>query len=189
MEAIKGKNISAYIEQLGKYRIDIFKEYPYLYEGDLEYERSYLSRYAQSNGSILLISYDQKGIVGACTGIPLQDEEEEFIAPFKNEDITSIFYIGEIMVRSDSRSKGLGTALLSNIIELIALENYKKICLYTVQREQNHPLKPKNYISPDNLWMKFDFKKDLERLVYYHWRELNDNRETIKAMNVWSKQF
>ncbi len=106
MEILKGSEIKKHIEDLGCFRIEIFKEYPYLYDGDMQYEKEYLSRYLKSIESILILLKDSQGFVGACTGIPLKDEDTEFIKPFQENRIEEIFYIGKIMVRKDSRGKG-----------------------------------------------------------------------------------
>ena len=38
MEIIRGPEIENYIDRLGRFRIEIFREYPYLYNGSIEYE-------------------------------------------------------------------------------------------------------------------------------------------------------
>jgi hypothetical protein len=49
MEILKGNKIENYIDDLGGVRIEIFKEFPYLHDGTMEYERKYLSRYSKSS--------------------------------------------------------------------------------------------------------------------------------------------
>ena len=119
MEVLKGNEIKNYVDELGRFRIEIFKEFPYLYEGNMEYERNYLYRYTKSSESILILMKDTRGLFGACTGIPLQDEDTEHVRPFQKINIEEIFYIGELMVRADSRGKRLGTKLLSKMLDLI----------------------------------------------------------------------
>lgn len=187
MQLIRGIDIEKYIDELGRFRIEIFREYPYLYEGDLDYERRYLSRYLRNDESILAVMNDDKGIIGACTAMPLRDEDQEFKRPFAKENVNEIFYICEIMIRADSRGKGLGSELLSSCISLIDVSKYKKICLYTVDRDPNHPPRPEKYRSPDSLWRKLGFEKDKNLVVYYHWKDVGDEVETEKPMNVWVK--
>ena len=59
-EIIRGDKIKNYLDELGNFRISIFKEYPYLYDGNLDYERKYLSRYSKTSDSILLLIKDIK---------------------------------------------------------------------------------------------------------------------------------
>ncbi|MEB3293492.1 MAG: hypothetical protein VKJ24_10060 [Synechococcales bacterium] len=187
MQLIRGINIEKYIEALGQFRIEIFQEYPYLYEGDLDYEKKYLSRYSRSPESMLAMIHDAQGMLGACTAIPLSDEDQDFKKPFEKDNLDEIFYIGEVMIRADSRGKGVGTNLLLNIMGLIDTSQYKKICLYTVERDPHHPLCPTNYRSPDSLWRRLGFMKDPDRVVYYHWKDIGEEVETQKPMNVWLK--
>ncbi len=46
------------IDDIARLRIAVFREWPYLYDGDLDYERQYLGRYAQSPGSVCVAAYD-----------------------------------------------------------------------------------------------------------------------------------
>lgn len=189
IEVIGGEKIRDVIDELGNFRITIFKEYPYLYDGDLDYERKYLSRYSSISDSILLLVRDKEGILGASTGIPIVNDEPEFTEPFKDKNIGEIFYIGELMIRKDNRSKGIGTLLLKNMLDLINKNQFKTVCLYTVDRGNSHPLKPDFYQSPDSLWRKFGFEKHSSHIVYFSWRDLGNVAETEKPMNVWIKNF
>ena len=189
IEIFGGEKIKDVIDELGNFRITIFKEYPYLYDGNLDYERKYLSRYGNISDSILLLVRDKEGILGAATGIPLVNDEPEFTEPFKDKNLDEIFYIGELMIRKDNRSKGIGTLLLKNMLDLIDKNQFKTVCLYTVDRGNNHPLKPDFYQSPDSLWRKFGFEKHSSHIVYFSWRDLGNVVETEKPMNVWIKDF
>lgn len=188
MNILRGLAIEPHIEQLGRFRIAIFREYPYLYEGDLEYERRYLSRYSRSADSILASVEDDDGIVGACTAIPLKDEDPEFQQPFRPEPLDNFFYIGEILLRPEARGQGLGSALLSNVIQLIEAGGARTIVLCAVDRGAHHPLRPAQYVPPDALWRKFGFVKDDNRIVRYHWKDLGDTVETEKPMTVWRRE-
>ena len=189
MKVIRGKDIEKYIDQLGLFRIEIFREYPYLYKGNLERERKYLSRYSFSSEGILILMLDDLGILGTCMGLPLKDEDEEFIEPFRGSALDKIFYIGEVMIRKDSRGKRLGKELMLKMLSLIDCKKYTKVCLYTVERESDHPLKTEVYGSSDTLWEELGFKKDPKCLAHYSWRDVGEKEETSKRMNVWVKEI
>ena len=189
LEVIGGEKIKDVIDELGIFRISIFKEYPYLYDGNLDYERKYLSRYSNTSDSFLLLARDSQGILGAATGIPLINDEPEFIEPFKDQNLDEIFYLGELMIRNDNRGQGLGSLLLRNLLDLIDKKRFKAVCLYTVDRGDNHPLKPESYQSPDSLWRKFGFEKHPSHVVYFSWQDLGNVVETEKPMNEWIKNL
>ena len=187
-----GAEIGAFIEPLGRYRIEIFREFPYLYDGDMEYERTYLSRYLKSEEGFLLLGQDASGIACACTGIPLEHEMDEFKAPFTQHgsSVTDKFYLGEIMIRKDLRGQGLGTRVMKLALGAIArTAKYQHAVLCTVIRPPNHPLKPADYKFNDNLWRNSGFSKLADYKVLFPWKDLGDARETMKPMNYWIKSL
>jgi GNAT superfamily N-acetyltransferase len=103
--------------------------------------------------------------------------------------MNQIFYIGEVMVRADSRGKGSGTKLLSKMLDLINISEFKTVCFYTVIREENHPLKPSGYRSLEPLWKRYGFIKDPLNIAQFRWKDLGDTTETFKQMNVWFKKL
>ena len=51
--------IAAVIPDLARLRIAIFREFPYLYDGSLDYETDYLKLYATTPGAIVVTARDQ----------------------------------------------------------------------------------------------------------------------------------
>ena len=45
VEALRGADLEAVIDDLARLRISVFRDWPYLYDGDLAYERAYLAPY------------------------------------------------------------------------------------------------------------------------------------------------
>ncbi|MEZ4608155.1 MAG: hypothetical protein R2865_15535 [Deinococcales bacterium] len=62
--------INPLIPQVAALRISIFRDFPYLYDGNEAYERSYLGRYVSAQDGLLLLVFDGDKIVGASTGLP-----------------------------------------------------------------------------------------------------------------------
>src|SRR5690606_27884953 len=90
-----GKNALPFIDDVARLRIEVFHEFPYLYDGNMDYERRYLSTYAEDPESLVVIAFDEEGNVrGASTGVPMAHEEPDFRRPFeqKGYDTESIFY-------------------------------------------------------------------------------------------------
>jgi len=185
MQVIRGAAISDYVDQLGRFRIDIFKEYPYLYDGCMDYEREYLSRYSSNPEGFLIVIQDHEGLVGACTGLPLSGEDQDFQAAFNGETVNEIFYIGEVLIRLGSRGKQLGSSLLSAALGLVDSSVYKKVCLCTVDRGIDDPRRPANYFPPDSLWTKHGFEKSNSLLAFLDWKDLGEEGMTRKPMNLW----
>lgn len=137
---------------------------------------------------MLLILQDAQGIIGVCTGMPLNCEDNEFQSAFVGENNDEIYYIGEVMLRAGSRGKKLGSGLPSTALGLIDSKKFKKISFCTVDRGLNHPQRPRNYCSPDYLWRKHGFEKSVNLLAYFSWKDIGQNMETQNPMNIWFKE-
>ena len=68
---LRQEEFNAGIDELAFLRINVFREYPYFYDGNLEYDKNYLCQYLSTKNSILVIARDKERIIGAISGIPL----------------------------------------------------------------------------------------------------------------------
>ena len=94
---LEGEELRAALPDVARLRIEVFREWPYLYDGDMGYETRYLTAYAGSRGAIVVGAHDGDTLVGASTGAPMEDHAEAFAAPFieRGYDLNEIFYCGE----------------------------------------------------------------------------------------------
>ena len=67
----RGPDIAEWFDAVAGLRASVFRSFPYLYEGDTEYEKHYLATYARSAGSVLVLVLAGDEVVGASTGLPL----------------------------------------------------------------------------------------------------------------------
>ena len=51
----RGKEVQQVIGELARLRLGVFREYPYLYDGNLEEELEYLSKYVELKGSFVYV--------------------------------------------------------------------------------------------------------------------------------------
>src|SRR5690606_32866622 len=109
LHPVHGTAITPWLDALASLRIRVFRDFPYLYDGDMAYEKKYLSTCASSPRSLFVLALDGDTVIGCATGIPMSDETEEFQAPFlaAGYDPASIFYFGESVLLSDYRGRGL----------------------------------------------------------------------------------
>ena len=92
-----GADVQPWLEDVARLRIEVFRHWPYLYQGDAAYEREYLEAYARSPHSVFVLALDGGGVVGASTGLPLADDEAAFSEPFRAAGmaVDQVFYFGE----------------------------------------------------------------------------------------------
>ena len=82
IQELRGGELEPWLDALGELRIRVFREYPYLYDGSLDYERDYLRIYQKAVGSLVVIVTGPDGhVIGATTCLPMAEESAEFQAP------------------------------------------------------------------------------------------------------------
>ncbi|WP_394701470.1 hypothetical protein [uncultured Roseibium sp.] len=54
IRTLKGGSLKAALPALAGLRISVFRQWPYLYDGSLDYEEKYLARYADTDGAVIV---------------------------------------------------------------------------------------------------------------------------------------
>ncbi len=191
LETFTGNTAKPYIPELAKLRMSIFRDFPYLYEGDANYEAKYLSTYLASPDSFFAIVFDGKKVVGVTTAIPLAQETEEFKKPFlaHGYDLAEIFYFGESLLHSQYRGQGLGVKFFE-VREQQAKKYGAKLATFcAVERPNDHPLKPALYTPLHEFWRKRGYERQANLYTTYAWRDIGEVEETFKPMVFWTKQL
>lgn len=179
----------AYVDDLARLRITVFRDYPYLYEGSVEYEYRYLETYLKSPQTVIALAFAGTKIVGATTGLPLKDEEEQIRNPFLQTSLDPKvgFYFGESVLLKEWRGHHVGRQFFE-IREAAARACGCKFATFcSVIRPDNHPAKPKTYKPHDVFWKKMGFQKQEGLTTTYSWRDVGDSSETNKQMQYWVK--
>jgi hypothetical protein len=70
IDTFTGAEVEPWLHAVAALRIAVFREWPYLYDGDLDYEARYLATYAASAASLFVLAFEHDKVVGASTGIP-----------------------------------------------------------------------------------------------------------------------
>lgn len=182
--------IAPYLEDLARLRIVVFQRFPYLYDGDMDYERRYLETYACSPGSLFVLAKDDEQVVGVATGIPMADETEAFKRPFIEQglDPGKIFYFGESVLLPEYRGQGIGVTFFDQR-EAFAREQgrFTHCCFCAVERPEDHPMRPASYQPLDEFWKNRGYRKVPELRTGYFWKDVGDDQETEKPMTFWIK--
>ncbi|WMN59937.1 GNAT family N-acetyltransferase [Pseudoalteromonas xiamenensis] len=191
IQVVTGAQINEFLDALAVLRIAIFRDFPYLYEGTLEYEKSYLSTYANSKDAIVVLVLDNGKVVGASTGLPLSEETIEFKQPFIDAgyNVDEIFYCAESVLLSAYRGSGLGKRFFEER-EAYAkqLEGITHVCFCAVVREEQHLLKPNDYKSLEPFWMSQGYSKT-KLTCEYVWRDIDKTVDSAKTMQFWMKSL
>jgi GNAT superfamily N-acetyltransferase len=190
LERLSGDKLKQFIPELASLRITVFRDFPYLYDGDLAYEEGYLKTYIEAPNSVIVLAFDGDRVVGASTGIPLVHETDEVKAPFitAGYDVNKVFYCGESVLLSEYRGQGAGVAFFDHREDHAReIGGFGFSCFCGVQRPDDHPRRPAGYKPLDNFWRKRGYEKHPELNTTFSWKELDETEESPKPMTFWMK--
>lgn len=192
IERVTGEALRRHIPDLARLRIQVFRDWPYLYEGDEAYERRYLETYLRSPRSVVVLALDGERAVGASTALPLADESDYVTTPFaaRGLDVTRYFYFGESVLDTKYRGRGIGVRFFEEReAHARSFGSFETACFCAVQRPDDHPAKPRDYVPLDAFWTRRGFAKDPSFVARFAWRDLGETEETEKPMAFWFKRL
>ena len=188
--SLSGAAIAAHLSELARLRIAVFREFPYLYDGNEDYERRYLKTYVDSPRSLVLLVHDGDALVGATTGVPLADETEEFQRPFRAAGyaLERVFYCGESVLEARYRGRGVYRHLFAaREAHARALGGFAWCTFCAVQRAADHPLRPATYQPLNAVWEHFGYREQPALETTFTWTDVDQTAASAKPMRFWLK--
>lgn len=185
-----GSDIRSAFDGLAHLRIAVFRAFPYLYEGSVAYEKTYLETYANAERAMLFAVYDGDHMIGGTTCLPLRDETDEVQAPFVREgyDLDTVFYFGESLLLPNYRGLGLGHRFFDEReAHVQSFGTYLTTTFCAVQRPADHPLRPTNYRPLDTFWQQRGYHLDPALQTTFSWPDLGEPTDSAKVMQFWRK--
>lgn len=187
---LRGDALAPWLDVLGGLRIRVFREYPYLYEGTLEYERDYLSVYQNARDSLVVLVTDDAGnAVGATTCLPLSDEGPEFRRPFLKAgmNVAEVFYFGESLLLPGWRGRGIGKLFFDCREAHAKCLGYRVTAFCAVDRPDTHRLRAAGYRPLDAFWQSRGYVKLPGLLARFVWKEIGEETESPKTLTFWTR--
>ena len=186
---LTGPGIASALDDLAQLRIAVFRDWPYLYDGDLDYERRYLGAYRDSADAILVAAFDRDRIVGMATGTPMEDHAEDFAAPVAPTGfpLDQVFYCAESVLLPAYRGQGAGHAFFdAREAHGRALgRRYAAFC--AVMRPDDHPLRPAAYRPLDAFWRKRGYAALDGVQARFRWKDIDQPAEADHPLQFWIK--
>ena len=192
VKSVKGDGIKPYIKDLARLRMELFRDFPYLYDGSLAYEEKYLSVYLRSRETIIVLVLDGERVVGASSGMPMSMEADEVKAPFLNTEMPpeKVFYFGESLLMKAYRGKGIGHLFFDEREKHAkSLKRFSYTAFCAVVRPHDHPRRPARYLPLDPFWTKRGYIRRPDLVTSFSWQDLDENNESQKTMVFWIRKI
>jgi GNAT superfamily N-acetyltransferase len=167
------------LEDLARLRITVFRDWPYLYDGSMAYEQTYMAKFAATPSSVIVAARDGDRIVGCATAVPLLGHDPAFAEPFLSAGYApeKIFYFGESVLLREYRGRGIGHAFFDHR-EAAArrMPGITHAAFCAVVRPDDHPARPDSSASHAAFWTKRGYATDVGM-----------SEKTAKPMQFWMR--
>lgn len=188
---VTGAALLAAIPNLARLRMTVFREFPYLYDGDPDYEAEYLRTYAEAPGALVALARDGEKIVGASTALPLTQETPDIQRPFLDNpefDVQDILYLGESVLLPEYRGQGLGHKFFDVREAHAAALGLSVTTFCAVQRSETHSKRPQPYRTHHAFWAARGYQERPDLSTELRWKDLGEATETPKPMRFWVRR-
>lgn len=186
---LSGAAIAPYLDDLAQLRISVFRDWPYLYDGDAGYEAQYLQTYLESPRSVVVLAVDGERVVGASTGLPMSDEADAFRLPLQRAgiDVARVFYCGESVLLPAYRGRGLGHRFFDEReAHARRLGGVDCTAFCAVDRIASDPRRPDAHRDNDTFWLNRGYKPRTDLQARLPWREIGRG-EVEHTLTFWMR--
>lgn len=164
IKLLTNQEVTPLLPFVASLRINVFREYPYLYDGNFKEEMDDLEHCAQLPHNAIAIAYHKNTPIGFLYGIPLVEFQSHFENPvidlFKEKNLQpeTCYYFADVIILPEHRGNHL-TKKLFDVLEAYAQENGYSSASFITENHEVHPLKPVDYKSLAPLWTYLQYKK------------------------------
>jgi GNAT superfamily N-acetyltransferase len=191
-ETLSGAALTARLAALAGLRIKVFRDWPYLYDGDAAYEARYLAAYAASPGALVVSASTAEGeAVGMATCQPGREAGERLRASWAAAgiDVDALCYFGESVLLTKYRGQGAGVRFFIEREAHARRLGLSLAAFCSVVRNENDPRRPQDYTPLDDFWRKRGYTPRPDISTVMQWREVGDTRETPHVLSFWIKKL
>ncbi len=183
---LTGDAIRPHMPDIAALRIAVFREWPYLYEGDTDYESRYLARYSGPRAAVIA-AFDDDRVVGAATCLPVDDAGDSVRQGFAaaGVDSSSYFYFGESVLLRAYRGRGIGVAFFKAREAQAA--GYRTAAFCAVERDDDDPRRPADYRPLHEFWAHRGYAAQPGLACEMTWRDVGDAAPTPHRLGFWTK--
>ena len=189
--ALTGDALAAALPDVARLRVNVFRDWPYLYDGDLAYEETYLQSYRASPRAIVVGAFDGDALVGASTGTPLADHADDFSRAFAATglNLDRIFYCAESVLLPAYRGRGIGHQFFDLREAHARGHEFTKCCFCAVQRPADHPARPLDARPLDPFWRARGYAPLTGVVAEFEWKDVGLESQTAKPLQFWMRDL
>lgn len=186
---VTGAGLAEVIPALARLRISVFRDFPYLYDGDPAYEADYLADFARAQGAVIVIARDGSEIVGAATAAPLGTQDDAWQQPLAavGLDIARSFYFGESVLLVSHRGRGIGHAFFDHREAQARACGAVRAAFCSVIRATDDPARPADFRPLDPFWRARGYEPLAGTTARFNWKCIYAPQERSHELQYWTR--
>lgn len=186
---VTGAGLAEALPALARLRITVFRDFPYLYDGDEAYESAYLAGFAASEGAVIVVARDGAGIVGAATAAPLAAQDAAWQQPLvaAGFDLARTFYFGESVLLDGYRGQGIGHGFFDHREAQARAHGASHAAFCSVIRPEDHPARPEGYRPLDAFWRGRGYAPLAGVTATFDWKTVESAEEEPHQLQYWTR--
>ena len=188
LRTLTGADVADVLDDLARLRAEVFRDWPYLYDGDPKNEAEYLRSYRDTPGAILVSAEDGGRMVGCATGMPLTHHEDARDVPLGDLGLSvdDVFYCAESVLLPDYRGQGAGHAFFDRREDHARTLGFGVSMFCGVERPHDHPARPDGARSLVPFWEGRGYACR-DAVITMRWTDIGDDAPSEKRLRVWTK--
>jgi GNAT superfamily N-acetyltransferase len=190
-ETLSGPALHPLLPDLARLRIAVFRDWPYLYDGDEAYEQRYLRAYADAPGAAVVVCRDGDAVVGAATCEPMTQGHAPVRQAFEAAglDPATFCYFGESVLLARYRGRGAGVRFFGDREAHARRLGLRRAAFCGVVRDPADPRRPPGHVPLDDFWRKRGYAPRPDLTVSFDWKEAGATAETPHLLSFWLKDL
>lgn len=186
---VTGAGLAEVIPALARLRTTVFRDFPYLYDGDATYESGYLADFAAADGAVIVVARDGTDIVGAATAAPIATQDAAWQAPLAAAgfDIGRTIYFGESVLLASHRGQGIGHAFFDHREAQARTLGASHAAFCSVIRADDHPARPDDYRPLDAFWRGRGYAPLAGVTARFDWKCVGETAESSHSLQYWTR--
>lgn len=192
VEFFAGEAMRPHLAALSRLRIAVFRDWPYLYDGSLDNEASYLADFVKAPGAGLAVAFDADTAVGCSSCLPLAQEDDSVRTPFaaRGWDPADFFYLGESVLLPAYRGQGIGVEFFRLREAHARASSAAKFAAFcAVRRPADHPLRPPGAVPLDAFWRKRGYAPYPDLVCRFTWKQVDTPDKVENELSFWLKSL
>lgn len=184
MKNLHGQEGAPYLKEISAFYNAIYREAPYFYDASEAAWDGYIQSYVNTPESVICLALEGETLIGVAIGTPLAKASKKYKMAFSEHpnELNSLFYLGELAMKSEYRQLGIGKKLYGEFERLVReKEQFSGICIWQLQSEE----KSASLL----FWQELGFACRPEIHFEEFWKPVSEAEKIPHPMVCWIKSY